>query len=319
MKRFVVALAPLLALALLTIGFRCAAGPGFWSELNLRLLLTQTAIVATAACGATLIIVAGGIDLAIGSVLALSGVAGALALHHDWSPILAAGVCIGTGALCGLVSGSTIAWGRLSPFIVTLGMLGVARGLAKGLADNQAVNYASQSWIDRLMQPVPMAADPTWVQALVVAPGVWIAVLMTLATWVLMSHTVFGRQVYALGSNEAAARLCGVPVLRTKILLYVLGGAAVGLSGLLELAKLHQGDPTTAGGRELDVIAAVVIGGASLSGGTGTVIGTVIGALIMGVLRNGSQQLGWPTWAQEIIIGVVIVVAVAIDRLRQRR
>ncbi len=186
------------------------------------------------------------------------------------------------------------------------------------MADNQAVNYPGTSWIDHLMQPVPNVADPTWVHALVVAPGVWIAVLVTGATWVLMARTVFGRQVYVIGSNEAAARLGGVPVRRTKIVLYVVGGAAVGLAGLLELAKLHQGDPTTAGGRELDVIAAVVIGGASLAGGTGTVIGTVIGTLIMGVLRNGSQQLGWPTWAQEITIGVVIVVAVAVDRLRRR-
>lgn len=318
LKKLLTTLGPLLALVLLFIGFRLAAGEGFWSEINLRLLLSQTAIVAVGACGAILVIVAGGIDLSIGSVLALSAVGGALALRGGADPLLAAMVCVGTGALCGVANGLVIAWGRLPPFVVTLGMLGIARGAAKGLADNQAVNYPNAGWIDRLMQPLPLPSDPTWVQTLVVAPGVWIAAFLTLATWLLMRQTVFGRQVYAVGSNEAAARLCGVPVLRTTILIYLLGGAAVGLAGLLELAKLHQGDPTTAGGRELDVIAAVVIGGASLSGGTGTVIGSLIGALIMGVLRNGSQQLGWPTWAQEIIIGVVIVVAVGIDRLRHR-
>ena len=318
LKKLLTALGPLLALAILFIGFRCAAGEGFWSEINLRLLLAQTAIVAVGACGATLIIVAGGIDLSIGSVLALSAVGGALALRGGADPLLAAMAAIGAGALCGCTNGLVIALGRLPPFVVTLGMLGIARGAAKGLADNSAVNYPSGGWIDRLMQPLPLPHDPAWVHALVVAPGVWIAASLTLATWFLMSHTVFGRQVYAIGSNPVAARLCGVPVRRTTVLIYLLGGAAVGLAGLLELAKLHQGDPTTAGGRELDVIAAVVIGGASLSGGTGTVIGSLIGALIMGVLRNGSQQLGWPTWAQEIIIGIVIVVAVGIDRLRNR-
>lgn len=317
-KSILSTLGPLLALTVLFIGFRLANGESFWSELNLRMLLTQTAIVAIGACGATLVIVAGGIDLSIGSVLALAGVVGALLLHAGYDPLLAATACIALGALCGLLNGGVVAFGKLPAFVVTLGMLSIARGTAKVLADDQSVNYANAGWIEHLMQPLPLASDPGWVHALVVAPGVWLAGILTLVTWLLMSRTVFGRQVYAIGSNEAAARLCGVPVRRTKILVYVLGGATIGLAGLLEMAKLHQGDPTTAGGRELDVIAAVVIGGASLTGGYGTVIGSLIGALTMGVLHSGSQQLGWGNSRQEVIIGVVIVIAAMVDRLRHR-
>jgi ribose transport system permease protein len=135
----------------------------------------------------------------------------------------------------------------------------------------------------------------------------------------LLRNTVLGRHVFALGSNEAAARLCGLPTNRLKMLIYALAGCFFGLAGLFQLSRLRQGDPTVAVGLELDIIAAVIIGGASLSGGVGTVLGSMIGALIMAVLRNGSQQMGWPTYFQEIIIGLVIIVAVFLDRLRQGR
>jgi ribose transport system permease protein len=134
---------------------------------------------------------------------------------------------------------------------------------------------------------------------------------------VVLRRTVFGRHLFALGSNEATARLCGVPTTRVKILLYAVAGGFFGLAGLFQLSRLRQGDPTVAMGLELDMIASAVIGGASLSGGVGTVLGTMIGALIMAVLRNGSQQMGWPTNVQEIIMGIAIIVAVFVDRLRQ--
>ena len=149
--------------------------------------------------------------------------------------------------------------------------------------------------------------------------GVWVAVVLAFATSLLLKKTVFGRHVFALGSNEATARLCGIRTTGLKIAIYTLGGCFVGLAGLFQLSRLRQGDPTVAVGLELDIIAAVIIGGASLSGGVGTVLGSMIGALIMSVLRNGSQQMGWPTYFQEIIIGLVIVVAVFLDRLRQGR
>jgi ribose transport system permease protein len=149
--------------------------------------------------------------------------------------------------------------------------------------------------------------------------GVWVAAALATATAVVLRRTVFGRHVFALGSNEATARLCGIPTARLKVLIYGLAGCYFGAAGLFQLSRLRQGDPTVAVGLELDIIASVIIGGASLNGGVGTVLGSMIGALIMAVLRNGSQQMGWPTYFQEIIIGLVIIAAVFVDRLRQGR
>jgi len=149
--------------------------------------------------------------------------------------------------------------------------------------------------------------------------GVWLAVALAVLMAVVMGQTVFGRHLFAIGANETAARLSGIRVRRCKLAVYALAGLFFGVGGLMQLSRLTQGDPTVAIGLELDVIAAVVIGGASLSGGSGSVAGSMIGALIMAVLRNGSNQSGWPTYMQEIIIGIVIILAVAVDRLRQRR
>src|SRR5258706_412635 len=149
-------------------------------------------------------------------------------------------------------------------------------------------------------------------------PGVWVVIGMAFVMAIIMRQTVFGRRVFAIGSNEATARLCGIRVPFTKVLIYSIAGLFFGLAGLLQMSRLAVGDPTVAVGLELDVIAAVVIGGASLNGGAGTVLGSMIGALIMAVFRNGSNQMGWSTFAQEIIIGAVIVLAVGIDKLRQK-
>jgi ribose transport system permease protein len=194
-------------------------------------------------------------------------------------------------------------------FIITLGMLGIARGTAKWLADNQTVSY-DRSPINSWMT----TANPS---GHALPAGVWVAIALAAATSLLLKKTVFGRHVFALGSNEAAARLCGVPTVRLQVMVFALAGCFFGLSGLFQLARLRLGDPTVAVGLELDIIAAVIIGGASLSGGSGTVLGSIIGALIMAVLRNGSQQMGWPNYFQEIIIGVVIIAAVFLDRFRR--
>jgi ribose transport system permease protein len=316
-------LGPFLALIALMIVFRLAIGESatgrtFWSPDNLRLMLSQITIVAVAACGMTMIIVSAGIDLSVGAVIAICSVAAGTALKSGVDPALAVPIAIAAGACCGAVTGGLIAFTGISPFIVTLGMMGVVRGAAKGIANEEPVRF-SKTWINGLMHPIPGTSDYTVFKWMVVAPGVWIAAILTLLTAVLMKSTVFGRQCYAIGSNEAAARLCGVPVRRQKLLIYTLAGATFGLAGLLDLSRQATGNPTTGLGLELDIIAAVVIGGASLAGGTGSIMGTIIGALIMGVLRAGTTQLNWPTWVQEILIGAIIVLAVGIDRLRNRR
>jgi ribose transport system permease protein len=260
----------------------------------------------------TFIIVSGGIDLSVGSVVALTGVVTALALESGWAPGAAVFAAILVGGLVGLVNGGFITGLRVVPFIATLGMLGIARGAAKWLAGEQTIN-APPTWINGLLVTFP---DPSW---LIVAPGVWLSLLLAVVAVVVLRRTVFGRRVFALGSNEAAARACGIATDRLKLWIYSIAGLLFGLAGVMQMSRLRQGDPTVAIGVELDVIAAVVIGGASLNGGEGSIMGSMIGALIMAFLRNGCQQMGWPNYIQEIIIGSIIVLAVAVDRWRSSR
>jgi len=314
MKRWLQTFGPFFALFLVIAIFAAISdSPGrFLSLANLRIVLAQTVIVAIGAIGMTIIIVSGGIDLSPGSVVALTGVACALALRVGWPPIaaLAAGVLV--GGVVGLVNGLAITTLRVVPFIATLGMLGIARGLAKWLSGEQTVN-APATWLNNLAIAFP---TPPW---LLVAPGVWLALALAVLASIVLRRTVFGRHVFALGSNETAARACGIHTARLKLWIYSLGGLLFGLAGVMQMSRLRQGDPTVAVGVELDIIAAVVIGGGSLAGGEGSILGSMIGALIMAFLRNGCQQMGWPNYIQEIIIGAIIVLAVAADRLRSAR
>ena len=281
----------------------------YLSVRNFRIVVAQTVIVALGAIGMTMIIVSGGIDLSVGSAIALTGVVTALGLRDGMPPLPALLLGVGAGGVIGLVNGLTITRLKVIPFIATLGMLGVARGVAKWVADQQTVNIP-ETWINELAVTFPR---PEW---LIVAPGVWLSLMLAILAALVLRRTVFGRRVFAIGSNEAAARACGIPVDRMKIWIYCLAGLLFGLSGVMQMSRLRQGDPTVAIGTELDVIAAVVIGGGSLNGGVGTILGSMIGASIMAVLRNGSQQMGWPNYVQEIIIGAIIVAAVAVDRVR---
>ena len=311
MKKWLRSAGPFLGL-FLVIAIFVAIGdnPGqFLSVANLRIVLAQTVIVAIGAIGMTIIIVSGGIDLSPGSVIALCGVTCALALRAGWPPVLAllAGVLV--GGTVGLVNGMVITTLRVVPFIATLGMLGIARGVAKWISGEQTVNVPS-TWLNGLAVAFP---SPSW---LLVAPGVWVTLILAVLASVVLRTTVFGRHVFALGSNETAARACGIHTVRLKVWIYSLGGLLFGLAGVMQMSRLRQGDPTVAVGAELDIIAAVVIGGGSLAGGEGSILGSMVGALIMAFLRNGSQQMGWPNYIQEIIIGGIIVLAVAADRLR---
>jgi ribose transport system permease protein len=279
---------------------------------NFKSVATQSVIVALGALGMTLIIISGGIDLSAASNIALASVITAYAVNAGAAPLVALLLGVLTGGLVGLVNGGLVTRLKLIPFIVTLGMMGIARGAAKWIAGNQKID-APMTWVNELMAKSP---HPPW---LLLAPGVSIVIVLAVAMAVLLKSTVFGRHVFAVGSNEATARLCGVRTDRVKMLVYAISGLFCGLSGVMEFSRLTVGDPTVAVGLELDIIAAVVIGGGSLSGGVGSILGTMVGVLIMSFLRNGCTMMGWPNYIQEIIIGAIIVIAVALDRLRHKK
>ena len=314
LRRLLTRLGPFVGLALVISVFTLLndSPARYLSPFNLRIVLAQTVIVALGAVGMSLIIISGGIDLSVGSNIALTGVVTALGIRNGWDPALAVAAGILVGGAVGAVNGLAITRLKVVPFIATLGMLGVARGAAKWLGDQQTVNVP-QTWVNEMAVTSP---TPSW---LLVSPGVWLTLLLAILIAAVLRNTVFGRRVFFLGSNEAAARACGIDPERMRLWIYSLAGLFFGLAGVTQMSRLRQGDPTVAVGAELDVIAAVVIGGASLSGGEGTILGAMIGALIMAFLRNGCQQMGWPNYVQEIIIGAIIVAAVAIDRYRHAR
>ncbi|HZE97311.1 MAG TPA: ABC transporter permease [Planctomycetota bacterium] len=275
---------------------------------NLQTIALQSAIVGMAALGMTMIILSGGIDLSIGSTVALTSVVAACLMKlRGWPAFPAACGAILAGGLCGLLNGVLVTRLQVVPFIITLGTLLILRGAAKGLADEQTVI------------PAASALDSLLDVGSVLPSGVWMLAMLAVGVALVLRHTRFGLHLHAVGSNEAAARLCGVPITRTKIQVYTIGGVFGGLAGLLQYSRLAMGDPTAAPGLELDVITAVVIGGGSLAGGEGSVLGSLVGALFMTTIRNGCSQMGWPNYRTEIVAGVIIILAVAVDRWRHRR
>jgi ribose/xylose/arabinose/galactoside ABC-type transport system permease subunit len=299
---------PLVALLLVYALFAALAPATFTGTLNLATMARQTVVVAITSLGMTMVILLGGIDLSVGSAVALTSVVVARLL--DGGSSLGAAVALGvlTPALAGLCTGVLTTRVRLTPFIVTLGSMSVLRGVAKGLADEQKID-ADPHGLDTLMNAGPGAALPA---------GVLLALALAVAVALVLEHTVFGRHVLAIGSNAQTARLCGVPVERVTLLVYALAGALSGVAGVLEFGTLTVGDPTDSIGLELEAIAAVVIGGGSLSGGQGSVPGAMLGALLMTVIKTGCTHVGVPNWVQEIVTGTIIVVAMGIDRLRRR-
>ena len=320
---------PFLGLVLITILFGMITRESglFLTADNWRTIAVQTVIVATAALGMTIIMIAGGIDLSVGSTVALVTVCMAMFVKkvdpnlpesiRAWKLVVpfALVMGVGLGALCGAINGTLIASLRVVPFIITLGSYQVFRGFATWLASSTTVYVPRNTvpvWFGEIMAIHP---KPAWLQ---VAPGVWILLGLSVLLAMILRYSLWGRYAYAIGSNEATARLCGINVPGMKILIYSLGGLLTGLAGVFQFAYLGAvGDPTTAGGLELQVIAAVVIGGGSLSGGEGTVLGTLIGCLIMSVLHNGCVHAGIPNASQDIMIGIIIVVAVTLDRIRR--
>jgi erythritol transport system permease protein len=314
-------------------------GGKFYTPRNLENIARQSAVYAIAAIGMTLVIISGGIDLSIGSIIALTdvvlawvlswsaiGVASTGVGHADhliehWPvllPIVAVAISVLAATLAGFANGSLIVWLRLVPFIVTLGTMGIIRGIAKGIAGEKDIYPPQDTWINSIMDPTLTSNDAarSW---MLLPPGIWLLIVSAGLAAILLRYTRLGRHIFAIGSNEDTARLCGVPVERTKILVYMLAGLFGGLAGVLQFSFVSGiGQPTTAISYELFVIAAVVIGGGSLLGGEGSILGSLIGALIITILYMGGQQMGWPKWVQETVIGGIIIAAVALDRVRHR-
>ena len=327
-------LGPLLAL-LVIHGFFAALAPEMLSLRALEIITIQTVIVGTAAVGMTVVIISRGIDLSVGSIIAFSSVVAAGLLRgfalplpvpeavltwHVWwlhvppIPALPAVMCgVLAGGVCGLFNAFIITRAKVVPFIVTLGTLLVIRGAAKGLAQSAPINIDNE-WITSFVRT--LAPSERW---RLLPAGAWAMIVLAGAFWALLRYTKLGRHTFAIGSNEQTARLCGVAVERVKLWVYGLSGACAGLAGVMLLSRQRQGDPTGAMGYELDVIAAVVIGGGSLAGGEGSIFGSIVGALIMTVIRTGCNLQGQQTWVTQVVAGVIIIIAVALDRLRHRR
>ncbi|HVT28379.1 MAG TPA: ABC transporter permease [Lacipirellulaceae bacterium] len=291
-------------------------GGTFLTARNLQAMLISSAPVVMAALGATVVIIAGGIDLSAGTAMSLCATVLAWVLLKGGSIELALVCCLLTGCLAGAANGIMISALDVAPFIVTLGTMTAYLGFAKLVADETTVRPPLESvpqWLNGLAMPSP---KPAW---LLVAPGVWIMLLMALVLSAVLRYTVFGRHVFALGSNEKTARLCGLNVPALKVAIYTVAGLFIGVAGVYEFAKLKVGNPISGIGLELKAIAAVVIGGASLNGGRGTVLGTLAGALLMQTILSGCTQLGLSNPIQDIILGIMIIAAVTVDQIRQRR
>jgi ribose/xylose/arabinose/galactoside ABC-type transport system permease subunit len=392
-------LGPFLALAAVVLVFGVADQllndkPSFFTSRNLTTMSAQTATVAVAALGMTVIIIAGGIDLSAGTAIALCATVLAWCLKEDvatllvardnvasvtsqlkdsqqkldrvnreleslaaksadkslvaeklfqrgthsadverlqrrltdvrqfaerwskWSPAIGLLAAIGCGCLCGFVNGVLVSYLRVVPFIVTLGTMQLYLGLAKQIAQETTVRPERATQIpDWFANLLSVRGETLWFG---LPSGVWLALLLAGLLAAVLRWTVFSRYVFALGSNEATARLCGINVRCNKIAVYTLGGLFVGIAGLYQFSRLTVGNPTSGTGLELKVIAAVVIGGGSLSGGRGTVLGTLTGALIMSVITSGCTMLGLKNPVQDMILGVIIVAAVTLDQLRQK-
>lgn len=286
--------------------------PGtFLTSNNVEVIAIQSSITAIAALGMVLIMVAGEIDLSVGSTVALVTVVIGLTLknHGPWVALIYGSLA---GAAAGYFNGLVVTRLKVMSFIVTLGTMQIFRGVARGLGHDNTID-APASWLNGLLHAVPN--NERWKLFPI---GVWLTIGMAILTWFVLRRTVFGRHIVAVGSNSTAARMSGVDTGRTVLWVFILGGLFTGFAGVLQYSRLTVGDPTVAVGFELDVIAAVVIGGASLSGGAGSVVGAIIGAVFMITMANGFAQMQLPEWIQYIVKGGIIVLAVMLDRLRVR-
>jgi ribose transport system permease protein len=285
------------------------SSPYFLTVGNLSSVVRQTAVITLMAIGMTVVMASGGIDLSVGSVVALTGVAGTLLIEAGYTTFPALFLAMACGLLCGFLNGLAANFLRIPPFIATLGTLGIYRGITLMVTNGIAVANLSRDfgWLaaGNVLGAVPV-------------PLVFVVCAAALVHLIL-KRTKMGRYAYAIGSNSEAARCSGIPIRGYSAAIYALCGGLTGVAGMIEAARVVTGQPTAGEGYELRVIAAVVIGGGSLSGGQGTVLGTVVGSLIMGLLSNGCNLLGVSPFLQQVIIGSVIVLAVTLDEYQRRK
>jgi len=275
---------------------------------NLYLVSRQIALTAIIALGVFFVILTGGIDLSVGSTVGLSGFMCGLAMAAGLHPLIAIVAGLATGALVGAINGGIVAVVGVTPFIVTLGMLGVARGLVLVIKHGDSIREISKPFIALGNGSIFGLSSP-----------VIMLIVLAIAAQVVLRHTAFGRRVYAIGGNEEATRLSGINTRKVKFLTYVICGALSSVTGILFVARFQSAQADAGKGMELDAIAATVIGGTSLMGGEGSVVGVLIGAVIMGVIRNGLVLMEVSSYWQELIIGSIIVLAAILDIVRSRR
>ena len=297
-------LAPLIALVLISIVLTFLS-PDFLTLNNILNVMRQVSINALIAFGMTFVILTGGIDLSVGSILALSSVLIAGWITAGMDPVLATLLGIGVGGVMGLINGVVIYQGRVAPFIATLATMTIFRGLALVVTDGRPVTGLHSDFFSML--------GGGYVASLVPVPVIWMLVAFAVL-WFVLRKTTFGRHVYAIGGNEEASLISGVRVSQIKPAVYALSGALSAMAGVILTSRLNSAQPNAGSGYELDAIAAVVLGGTSLAGGRGWIVGTLIGALLIGVLNNGLNLLGVSSFYQQVIKGAVILLSVLLDR-----
>ncbi len=282
--------------------------PQFLNISNLTIIVTQVSINALLAFGVTFVIITGGIDLSLGSIVAVSGVTSAMLAHPDSYPVLIP-IIMGllAGLLMGAFNGFIITKSKIAPFIVTLGTMTIGRGLALILSDGRPVSNLSDSF--NYLGSGTVLGIPVLIL---------IFILVFALCSIILSKTILGRYIYAIGGNEQAARASGINIDRVKLSVYSISGLLAGLAGILLASRITTGQPNAGAGFELDAIAAVVIGGTSTAGGRGTMAGTLIGVLLIGVINNGLDLLNVTSYYQQVVMGIIIIGAVVLDSLNQK-
>jgi ribose transport system permease protein len=304
MKQLFQKYGPLLALLLIVVVVTILE-PSFMTTTNVLNVLRQVSISALIAFGMTFVILTGGIDLSVGATLALTGAIAASMLASGMDPVFVMLVTLCLGAVLGMVNGVIIAKGKVAPFIATLATMTIYRGLTLVYTDGSPISGLGDSITFQMIGKGYFFGIPVPVVTMI---------LTFFALWFILHKTTFGRRVYAVGGNEKASRLSGINTDRIKIAIYSLTGMLAALSALILTSRLNSAQPTAGTSYELDAIAAVVLGGTSLTGGKGWIFGTLVGALIIGVLNNGLNLIGVSSFFQQVVKGAVILIAVLIDR-----